>query len=214
MTKIKAITFDIDTTLTYGTSWTIITKELGASVKTHEFIYKELKENKISYQQTKEQLLNLWKATGNNNKDFFTKIFNNISLKKGAQEIITYLKSKGVIICLITGSVDLYAETIAKRLGIDNYFANTELVWDKNNKLIDFHYDINQSTKKLKQFKHFISQQKININDCYVVGDDENDIDLFKYTKKGIAIKSEKIDKLKPYAWKVINNLFEIKKLI
>ncbi len=45
MAKIKAITFDIDTTLTYGSSWTIITSELGASVKTHEFIYKELKEN-------------------------------------------------------------------------------------------------------------------------------------------------------------------------
>jgi len=214
MAKIKAVTFDIDTTLTYGSSWTIITRELSASVKTHEFIYKELKENKISYKQAKEQLLNLWKATGNDNKNFFTKIFKNIYFKKGAQEIITYLKSKGIIICLITGSVDLYAKTIAERLGIDNYFANTELVWDKNNKLVDFHYDINQSAKKLKQFLHFCSQQKINTNDFYVVGDDENDIDLFKFTKKGIAIESEKIDKLKPYAWKVINNLSEIKKLV
>lgn len=214
MVKIKAITFDIDTTLTYGTSWTIITKKLGAPVKTHEFIYQELKDNKISYQQAKGQLLNLWKATGNNNKDFFTKIFRNIPLKKGAQEIITYLKTKGIIICLITGSVDLYAETIAKRLGIDHYFANTELVWDKNNKLVDFHYDINQSAKKLQQFLHFLSQQKINTNDCFIVGDDENDIDLFKFTKKGIAVKSEKIDRLKPYAWKVINNLLDIKKIV
>jgi len=214
MNKIKAITFDIDTTLTYENSWTTITKELNASVNTHNFIYKELKESRTSYKQAKEKLLNLWKATGNDNKDFFIKIFEKIPLKKDAQEVVTYLKSKGIIICLITGSVDLYAKTIVQRLEVDNYFANTELIWGKNDKLVDFHYDIDQSQKKVKQFLIFCSQQKINPNNCYIVGDDENDIDLFKFTKKGIVVKSENSHKLENYAWKKIDNLLEIKDIL
>ena len=214
MTKIKAITFDIDTTLTYGTSWLTITRDLGASVNTHDFIYKEFKENRLSYKQAKEQLLDLWKATGNDNKEFFTEIFEKILFKKGALEIINYVKSKGIIVCLITGSVDLYAKVISERLGVDNYFANTELIWDKNGRLVDFHYDRNQSAKKLEQFLHFCSNKKIDPFDCFIVGDDENDIDLFKFTKKGIAVESENLHKLKPYAWRVISNLLEIKKLI
>jgi len=210
----KAVVFDIDGTLTPQISWLTITEKLQASVDKHDFIYKEFKKNKILYKKAKEKLINLWRETGKANKDFFTKIFKEMPLKKEAKEIIDYFKLKGILVCLITGSVDLYAEIIANRLNVKNYYSNTQLIWDKKGELIDFNYDRNQGEKKLKQFKDFCLRYDLNHKDILIVGDDENDINLFKYTNHGIAVKSPSSHKLEQYAWKTVVNLSELKKLV
>jgi len=187
---------------------------LGADVKEHERVFDQFKKNIISYFDAKKHLINLWKRTSNNNKDFFKKIFESVRLKNDAEEIINIIKSKNIIVCLITGGVDLYAQIIGKRLKISEYYANTKLIWDENNILIDFEYDRNQGNKKLSQLKEFCIKYKVNPIDCFTVGDDENDIEVFKLTKHGIAVKSPNSYIVEPYAWKVIKTLSELKELI
>jgi phosphoserine phosphatase len=73
----KAIIFDIDGTLSPEISWLALTRDLGASVDEHIRIYTDLKQGRIDYPESKRQLINLWRATGNANKAFFQKLFEN-----------------------------------------------------------------------------------------------------------------------------------------
>ena len=211
---IKGITFDIDTTLTFEVSWYLITRKLGADPQQHSAIFSDFLENKISYADAKFRLIRLWQNTGNANKVFFSTIFNEIPLKNEAEKIISYFKSKGIIICLITGSVDLYAEMIANRLGVNYFYANTKLIWDKNEEIQDFKYDKNQGEKKVQQFKDFCIKLHLSKKDIFVVGDDENDIELFQYTKHGVAVKSPTSHKIEKFAWKTVTSLSELKDLV
>lgn len=155
---IKAIILDIDGTLTNNISWLKITELLGASVQEHERIFSQLTSSQLTYAESKQQLVNLWTSTGNANKDFLTEVFNNWSLKDGAHDLIRYFNEANIPTVLITGSVDLFAERIASILGVGYFYANTDLVWDNDGNLIDFNYERNQASKKVKQFNEFIDK--------------------------------------------------------
>ncbi len=211
--NIKAVIFDVDGTLSSQISWTALTKDLGASVEKHLEIFKEFKEQKTTYEVSKKKLLILWKETGNAKRQFLEQLFINWPLRKDAEEIISFLKNKEYLLCIITGSFDLYAQIIAKRLGIKYYFANTKLDWDSKGNLTDFHYFKDQASKKLEQFTEFCKMQNIKSENCVAVGDDENNIKLFKIMK-GIAVKSIHSEPLEEIAWKTINNLLELKEIL
>ncbi len=213
LNKVKAVIFDIDGTLSPEISWTLLTKDLGGSAEQHLKIFKDLSDEKIGYEDSKEQLLNLWRATGRATKSDFRAIFENWPLRDAAKEVIDFLIIKGYKISIITGSTDLYAEIVAKRLGIPFYFANTELVWDKEDNLVDFRYFRDQAKKKLEQFLEFCHQQNLEPKDCVVVGDDTNDIELFKITR-GVALKSPDSAEIEKIAWKTIVNLSELKEIL
>ena len=59
----------------------------------------------------------------------------------------------------------------------------------------------------------FCKIQNIKSENCVAVGDDENNIKLFKIMK-GIAVKSIHSEPLEEIAWKTINNLLELKKIL
>jgi len=212
--KFKAVIFDIDGTLSLEISWLAFTKGLGASVDDHLKIYKDLKTATVSYEQSKEELLTMWKKTGKANKEFISSLFEKWPLKNEAKEIMSYLKEHGFMTCLITGSIDLYAKIIAKRLEVDNYYANTEFIWDQNGYLADFHYYREQSKKKVEQFLEFCRISNLQPKDCLIVGDDDNDIELFTLTGNGIAVHSPTSEKLEQYSWKKVFNLNELKDIV
>lgn len=213
MQRVKAVIFDIDGTLSSVNSWTSLTQDLGADVQQHLALYKEYSEGKLSYEKAKDSLVKLWQATGKANKKNFRDIFSKRSLKDGAYSLIHYLKAK-YIICIITGSVDLYAEIVAQRLGIKHYFANAQLVWDKQDKLSDLVYRLDQDKMKLEQFLVFCAYHQLQPTDCVAVGDGDSDLELFRVTNHGVAIASESSHKLATLAWKQVNNLNEIKALL
>lgn len=219
----KAVIFDIDGTLTERDSWTQLTDDLGGSADEHLYIFREYFEGKVSYEDSKAKLLKIWQGTGNADKQSFQRIFESWPLRKEAREVIDYLKNKGIIVCIITGSMDLYTEIVAKRLDTPFYFFNAELVWDTKGNLIDFNYTKDQAGRKLEQFLQFCHEQNLNPQDCVIVGNGANDIELFKVTR-GIALKSPDsetllrghsfADSIEPIAWKVIDNLSEVNKVI
>jgi HAD superfamily phosphoserine phosphatase-like hydrolase len=205
---IKAVILDIDDTLTDNVSWLKITELLEASVQEHERIFSRLTRNELTYLESKRQLFDLWKLTGNANKDFLTKAFSSWSIKDYASDLIQYCDSVSISTVLVTGSVDLFAEQIATILGVKHFYANTDLVWDNNGNLIDFNYERDQAHKKVEQFYDFINKICISENECVVLGDSENDIKLFEITKHGIAVSSKNRDLLR-VAWHTIDSLSE-----
>lgn len=209
MSEIKAVVLDIDGTLSPEISWLALTRDLGASPDEHIAIYTAYKNGETQYSDSKQSLLNLWQGTCNANKPYFQSLFDGWPLVDGAKEIVAQLKEKYKV-CLITGSMDLYAETVAHKLGVTDWFANTSLHWDDDGNLIDMDYELNQAQRKLNQFLGYCSTNNLLPTECIVVGDSDNDIELFRVSGKGIAVGTDIPAELATVAWKSIDSFNEL----
>lgn len=213
--EIKAVVFDIDGTLTKETSWSVIATSAGGTPEEDLETYYAQKTGKISDAEADRRILGMWTRKGLLSKQRYTEILTAIPLREDALDLVNYLKSQNILICLITGAMDLYAEVTAKRLGVDNYYGNAKLYWDEHENILNFTYQVDQGSLKLAQFREFCQKYNLRSEECVPIGDSDNDYLLFVETKKGIAVKTEFEDKdLEAVAWQVVNNLSEIKKFI
>src|SRR3989344_4739849 len=129
---IKAVIFDIDGTLSPKNSWQVMALAMGGTHEEDLEIYYASKEGKITQEEADGLILQMWKRQGLATKDNFYKTFDSIPLRHDAVELVQYLKSKGLKVCLITGSMDMYAEIVAKKVAADAWYSNAHLFWGKD----------------------------------------------------------------------------------
>lgn len=140
------------------------------------------------------------------------KMFRFWNLKEDAEDTVDYLKN-AYRVCLISGAVDLYVQIVAGKLGVADWYANTELVWNENGKLIDFHYYADQAGKKLEQFEEFIKKYRLEKDKCAVVGDGDSDLVLFRELHHGIAVNKNPNPELESLALRTVRELKELKNI-
>src|SRR5665213_2004360 len=186
MKDLKAVIFDIDGTLTPQNSWTAFTRDIGGSVEDHLEIYHSHLNGKIGLDESKRQLLAIWQATGRAERSYIEQSFESWPVREEAYTLIKWLQHSGFVVCLITGSVGLYAKHMAEKLNVDDYYANAELYFDEKGMLADFHYTADQAEVKLTQFSEFCRLKRLQPEECVAVGDGNNDIELFRHTQHGI----------------------------
>jgi len=183
----KALVLDIDNTLTDNVSWLRMTDVMHGSVSDHQLIFERFLNNQIPYEQATAELVQLWQATGRANRSFLTAAFKEWPLRKGAHELVEYAQAQGYVVALITGSLDLFAQTLAERLGVTHWYANSTLKWSDDGALVDFDYARDQAARKLKHLREFAEAIGVNVRDCVIVGDGHNDVDMFRASGHGIA---------------------------
>jgi HAD superfamily phosphoserine phosphatase-like hydrolase len=205
----KAVIFDIDNTLTENVSWLKITELIGASVASHEDIFRRFSDGVLPYEQAKRQLIDLWRATGKAQKSHWEALFQNWSLVEDARLVVDYLQKKDYETVLITGSIDLFAEGIARELHVDRWYANTATQWDASGELADFQYVKDQAAQKLVHLERFCDEMEIKETECVAVGDGENDTEVFRVTEHGIAV-GQSSSALDNVAWKHVNELADL----
>ena len=211
----KAVIFDLDGTLTEHNSWFEFTKFFGASVDDHIKIYKDALAGKISLEESKQKLIKMWQQSENANEKSINDLFASWSVKHDALRVVEWLQNSGFRVGIITGSMKQYVKYVAKALSLDDYYSSAELMYDENGLLIDFDYSINQSAVKLVQLEQFCRRYGLGMSDCIVVGDGDNDIDIFKETNRGIFIEGEmSSESLRKVAWKSVAQLSEIIEII
>lgn len=211
--EVDAVVLDIDGTLHPEVSWLKLTDGLGGSKAEHTEIFDKFKRNIIDYPTAKEQLIKLWRSTGNANKPFIEAMFRSWKLKEDAQDTVDYLK-KFYSVCLISGSVDLFVEVVADRLGIIDWYANTELIWDEKGNLIDFNYYRDQAAKKLEHFEEYMRSRNLDKKRCVVVGNGDSDISLFRELRYGIAVNTDLHPEVRGLAYKTVSRLKEIRTIL
>jgi HAD superfamily phosphoserine phosphatase-like hydrolase len=208
---IKAVIFDLDGTLAPGISWLDLTRDLGGSVTTHSRIFKDFQNRVISYEESKRRLLGLWQGTGTANRDFIAALFKQWPLHPAAPVVLRKVQRLGLRRVIMTGSVDLYAEVVAQRLHVSDWFANTRLVFDDQGLLVDYHYERDQAGKKAQQLEYLCTKYKFLPSEIAVVGDSDNDIELFHRTGKGILLEAEgQSAELHDAAWQTVEHLPDI----
>ncbi len=211
MSKIKYIFFDIDGTLTEGelTSWDYITVGLGLDLKVHHDILKRIGENKISIQQAIDELSTYWRSTKNATKESFCEIFKTVAIRKDAINSIAQLRLKGYKSILLSGSLDFYGNYLSNQLKTDDNVTTSQSIWN-DSEFISFKYKKDQSKAKLNVLNKYLSTNKINVTECAIVGNGDNDIDVFNLLPLSFSVSDSSTDKIKEIATHQINSLSEL----
>ena len=187
--NIKAIIFDVDGTLTNSSSWQVLTEGLQADFSKVMFYYKKLRDGSIPLAEATLGVTEALSVKGPVEKVKLLQIYDAIPFKENLEIIIDNLKKKYKL-CLISGSTDTYLESVARRLGIDDYFACSSFILSPSGVLKDFNYRVDQAQAKVEFLNRFCQKNDIKPSDCAAVGDSENDVELFKTVDKSVFIAS------------------------
>lgn len=210
MNDIKLICFDLNKTLIKENSWLDLNLAMGMTEIEDKLLMQWDEEGIIDYKEGQSLITRIYKQRGKANYKEIVKALSNYTYIVGAKELINYLKEKGYTIALISGSMDLVVELVAKDLKIEHFAANNIFIFDEKDNLEDIITFGQDSRLKLRLLESLCRRLDTKIENCICVGDGENDIELFKRTK-GITFEDSKI---KEYAWKCVGSLNEIKSII
>lgn len=210
MDNIKLICFDLDQTLIDRNSWKELGLALGISVEEDRKMYREYESGILSYDEWNNKILEYYLKHKDANKKSITKILSQYSYTKGAREIVEYLKNKGYILVLISGSIDILVDIVAKDLGIQFAKANNIFVFNDEDKLQNIQSYGDDTLAKVTHLKYFCDILNISIKECACIADGANDIEMFLQTGHGITFKGSNIE---DKAWKVIDTFEDLKKI-
>jgi len=208
---IELVCFDLNKTLIKETTWDNLNVALGVSLAEDQFYLNQYHEGKISYIEWAKTLLDIYRQRGKANLKTITDTVLKYNYKKGAQEIVEYLKAEGYEIALISGSIDILVDHVAQELKIEMAEANNIFVFDENDNLKDIVAYDEDDLAKLRHLESFCRRLGIAITQCACVGDGDNDIKLFDKTKRGITFENSLI---RHKAWKTIKELADIKQIL
>lgn len=190
--KFKLIIFDVDGTLTKeDNSWKLIHSALNVYEKAK--IHKDLFfREEITYQQWADLDVGLWK---NVHISKIEQILDKVPLNQGISDLISILKKKNYKLVLLSSGISLLADKLKEKFGFDYSIAN-QVIIDENGFLTgevicNVAYD-----NKDKVISNLIRKLHIKFSQCIAIGDDENDISLFKKVRLGIAFnpKNSKVE--------------------
>ncbi len=175
-----------------------------------EVIHALYKEGVISYEQGQELLLKIYLRRGKATKSRIQRSLFTYKYNPGARSAVEYLQKQGYILALISGSIDLVVEKVAKELSVSYYAANNQFVFDKDNKLKNMVTFDDETKAKVEFLKTFCKKERIRLTDCACIGDGSNDVALFKETKHGVTFTDSSI---KQYAWKTVDSLADLQRI-
>lgn len=120
-------------------------------------------------------------------KERFYEIINNRPLMNGAKKALSELKNRGYKIAVITGSFGALAERIKKELGLDYAIAHCDLIFDGKGELLKWQLIPCDFEGKAEYFHKLIQELNFNSSECAYIGDEINDISIFKEAGLNIA---------------------------
>lgn len=184
----KLIVFDMDSTLIDAETIDELAIVAGVGPEVSAITEKAMK-GELNFPEALNARVKLLEGlTVNDAKTALDKI----PLMPGAQELISFVKSKGYATAIISGGFTLSSDRIGKLLKID-YIKSNELI--ENNGILTGELKGPLTTQNSKELalEEIAAQHGISPKDCIVVGDGANDICIFKIAKYAIAFNSKPI---------------------
>lgn len=125
-------------------------------------------------------------------RDTFIRIIQERTLMNGAKETFYKLKKRGYKTALITGSFKSLAERMQTLLGLDYIIAHCELIFNEDGNLKGWHLIPCDFEGKVKYFTTLASKLNLRPSECAYIGDEVNDIPIFKKLGLSIAFNCRK----------------------
>jgi HAD superfamily PSPase-like hydrolase len=105
----------------------------------------------------------------------------------GAKEGISLLKDHGFMVVLVSGGIDILVDAVKKEVNADLSYSNR--IGHKNG-IIDGSLIIEVGDSKADTLEVFSQTYNYDVSDAYAIGDNTNDIDMFKRVKYSLAINT------------------------
>jgi len=182
----KLVIFDLDGTLTKERSiWEYIHIRLGKWYGFAEEYQKQFLAGKISYEEFCERDAQVWKGM---KVEELLEIIKTVSFHSGVDELINYLKQKGLKLSMVSSGLSLLSNWVHQKYGFD-YSVSNDLL-HKNGTLtgkvkIQVYYD-----KKAEWVKRILNRFGVKPEEAIGIGDSRGDIDMFQMVGFSIAFNS------------------------
>ncbi len=187
--KIELVVFDVDGTLTKHSSvWWRLHEHFGTTEE-GKLYYDQYFAGEITYDQWADLDASLWKGK---TLSEVMKVVHATQLSPGAEEVISIFKKHGMKTAILSGGLDIMADDIGRRVGIDYVLTNilhhhdgiltgevkNQVAWGKKSDVIS------------QICEHF----QIPLEMTAFVGDGRNDVSVFRVVGLSIAYNPEDQD--------------------
>lgn len=210
--KPPIVFFDCDGVLITDPLWPKLHQAVGLPDELDRKWWNEYYSGKISNDQWIKNVAGFYRRK-KLSKKIFTKVLSDIRYNPEAIEIINFLKSQKIMTAIISSGIDFYIKKAGEVFNVDFWRANATFHFDKNGLFTNWDFLTDDAETKVIQIKEICEELDINPTDTLFVGDTDNDLKAFELTRHGILYKG-KNPAHKKIAWKLIDNLMEIKDLV
>lgn len=194
----KVVVFDMDGTLIKETScWETLHRYFRSDPKLVKKNMEDYLAGRISYCEWMRRDLLLWKQ--NNRYPHISEVkraLKNYEMVEGAYKSIKELKRRDYITAIVTGGLDILAEEIARKLGIEYVYANG-FKTDENGYLTEHVKCVVDPCEKGRNLMDLSKKLGTPLSTFIAVGDTRFDLSMFKIVGLSIAFnpKDEIIEK-------------------
>ncbi len=172
----RIVVFDCDGVLVDSvSSWKTLHDHFGTDndVNLQRFIRGEISD--VEFMQLDIQL---WKSVQKDiHRDDLFRAYAGIKLMPGARETITALREHGIFIAIVSAGVDIFVQSIAGMLKVDDWIANG-LEFDDDGFLTNDGVCRLHATKKGSIIEKLLKMNDFEPHECVSVGDSEMDLSM------------------------------------
>ena len=182
----KLVIFDLDGTLTQERSiWEYIHKQLGKWYGFAEEYQEQFLAGKISYEEFCERDAQVWKGM---KVEEVLEIVKAVPFHSGVNELISYLKQKGLKLSMVSSGLSLVSNWVHERYGFD-YSVSNDLLHENGvltgKVKIQVYYDKKAEWVEMIQKKFGVKSEEV-----IAIGDSSGDLDMFQMVGFSIAFNS------------------------
>jgi phosphoserine phosphatase len=182
----KIVIFDLDGTLTQERSiWEYIHIRLGKWYGFAEEYQKQFLAGRISYEEFCERDAKVWKGM---KMEELLEIVKTVPFHPGADELIRYLKEKGLKLALVSSGLSILSNWVHQRYRFD-YSVSNDLLHENGvltgKVRIQVYYD-----KKAEWVKRILEKFDLRPKEVIAIGDSRGDLDMFQMVGFSIAFNS------------------------
>lgn len=174
-------------------------------------LWKEYLEGKMSRYQVKTEEYKLWKTAGIKQDRLMADLRKNTKLFSGIEKLFYELRLRNIVPAIVSDSPQIIVEDIANRLGI-KYFSSNRILFNKDGfayETVPSHPSGDGRVSKLIALKDFTNRENIRLSEVIAVGNDREDIELFKVVGRSIAFNAKDMETRKAAQVIVNSNTLE-----
>ncbi|MCD6323854.1 MAG: HAD-IB family phosphatase [Desulfurococcales archaeon] len=195
--EIRMIAFDMDGVLTKcRSSWRALHLHFGSlGLVEEESSASKFRNGDIDYlqwmrQDTEAILLAARKPV---RKEEIRAVLLGLEVDEDAERVVKFVKKLGIKTAIISGGIDILAEELQRKLGIDYVYAN-KLIFDENGFLRPGGVEVVNPLRKDEVLKELSSRTGIPLTKFMYIGDSEWDCSAFKAVKYPVFLKRDDDD--------------------
>ncbi len=211
--KFKIIFFDCDGVLLFGFPLATLEKSLNINDEIYENLQKYHREE-ITFEDWRKIAEECYKLV-NLKKDYFLNMMDlrNYQINPEAEELVKYLKDNKYEIVIISSGAKEYVSEVASKLGIKYFRWNSILNFDSEGNFKNLGAFGPDTDSKVTHINEICNELQINPLETIFIGDSDNDIKAFEFTKHGILYGDKRLD-LQKHSWKNVSDLRDVIKIL